>query len=767
MSVSLPKMSNIISSNGLCYYKVPLDYTSTTDLCKYAFTVASKELDLDFNTHVFDASEYLPNCSPANDAAGLYKKVAVISGTPDIPYMNNFGIPITAPLAGTVKNVNLNSGIFFNDNSRLDDEGISVLNSSQFIGFLENSLTIGQYQDTKDQVISSGMYSGSATSYLDINSSDPSKYWTFISKVLMPDSSIEGYYMIGATSVEMKPSEIITQVSKEVNDDNAYISVVPLSCDNFAQMYVIEGTQSIIPQQLPVSYQMHTSAVSNAIVLWEKIVAYIPEALSSAPKNSDYIKVTTSTSVKQFDCYVQPSETSAKIGSWTVSNKFFKYYDVATSYDPAGNLQLWYRIGDPKEENNCWLKHVNNRTAPTAQAYFYFRLNRDVENFDQFNWQYAVVSKTNNTTCEKNNSYITNTNVKWHDFTYTDDNEWSDFIPVTTEDDPEGSPGGTNNVNTWVSSADNYQWLYIKAVTSSADHLMPFQVSYLQSDERVDFIYRGYDETNQRDYYVFRYKVDPASTYEFTDSSGAQSISISRSNFHNLEIEPIIRDNRVQVYGQVSYTNPPGGRQYEPRQVGSITFKQVIGDDEIEVFNNMFPRGSIIKAYATTRNGWNFNGFDGGDIIELPNDNNYEIYVVKGNFSRKNNPITLRIENTDINLGDIDIKIMGEKDESDWSISGNTAVKEISTLEGLELGLTATPKLIEDSGDFYDTGDLARWEYWYNTDPNDLTIGEWRLMNDIKDQTFEIKLWQTSGTNITHKDVYKYRAIWGVKSILY
>ena len=270
MSASLPKMSNIINSNGLCYYKVPLNYTSTTDLRKYAFTVASKELDTEYNTHIFDASEYIPNCRPQNDQKSLYKPIAIISGTQDVPYTNNIGVSITAPLAGLVKNANLSSKIFFDDASRLPSGREELLNNALIAGFDEDSITFGTYQDTRDTIRSSGLYSGAVTGYLDVDNSKPSDYWTFMAIVASYTDEGEisdGYYMIGATSVEMALNDIYTQAKKEVNNEGFTVLVIPLSRGNAAQMYNVNGSQYMIPSQLPVQYQLHTDLISNAVVL--------------------------------------------------------------------------------------------------------------------------------------------------------------------------------------------------------------------------------------------------------------------------------------------------------------------------------------------------------------------------------------------------------------------------------------------------------------------------------------------------------------------
>ena len=888
MSLTLPKMSNITYSNGLCYYKIPLDYIETTDTHRYVFTVAADDFDYEFNSHAFDAGDYQPNCEVQNDPRGLYKKVAIISGAPDITYQNSYGVTITRPIAGFIKNLNADNATVF-DQEYVDEE---ILSETKSIGFLDNRALIDNYSSLHNDVLESGLYHGGLTGYIPGSMTNESSYWTFISKVWVDGDSSKGFYVFGATTLKIIPSELNNQIYTEFSpgfDDQESLSIntVVLSSGNFAQMYQVVGNQYRIPSGLPTDYYRHTEKVSNAVVLWEQNVAFIPDpystsgAAKSCPKDSDYVIVCKfgTTTITQLDCYIQPSTSSTKLGSITGCSgaatdtskvKVYRYYDVVETYDDEGKLHVWLRIGDPKAGNNCWIEYTKigstECTVTKAQTVFSFQLDNSADNFDAFTWKYAVVSNDHNTNFEKFNTLnrigtqaanATGNNLSiWYDFVWN--SEGNDIL-LTADEIEEGEgiydnnlsaliwhrdgttgagriPGSTTitqintdrgsstlpgnyiypsladptnppetasnpntnvlNNNTYVSASDNaYRWLYILAESTSADGLLPYQVTYLDAEIPTDYVYidnkaylfaRGKSPTASdaskasnivvgNYYYLFRYKVPDIkdSSVTFVDSAGNET-TIAKSSFSNLEIYPFIKDNKVQLYGKPIYENPTG-QSFEPSQVGTITFKLITNPnaepdqyDEIDMPGNRFSRGSKIHAYGVPKNGWNFDGFVNDEIFTLPTSDNYEVYVVSGNFSRKTDPITVKITNTDPSLGKIftnfDDTAGGWVPDSTMPEYPNAVTKTIMCYESDLMNFRAVPTLLDDEGTDHNTGMLSRWEYNYNINQ---TTTEWRLLNNIQEYLFNVHLWQSEGSNVSKKSLYEYRAVWGQTCILY
>lgn len=157
MSASLPKISDIIYSNNLCYYKIPSDYNETTDTHKYVLTVAANSYDPDFNSHLIDVMEYLPDSYPEGAKAGVYKRIAVISGSQDISSINDRGIAIETPI-GIVKKY---SNEIFSDSDISEDEQDLVMCA----GFTGNSVNIGSYSSLNDAIRDLNQYHGGVTGY--------------------------------------------------------------------------------------------------------------------------------------------------------------------------------------------------------------------------------------------------------------------------------------------------------------------------------------------------------------------------------------------------------------------------------------------------------------------------------------------------------------------------------------------------------------------------------------------------------------------------
>ena len=766
MSASLPKMSDIIYSNNLCYYKVPYDYNALTDTHSYAFSVAASEIDDEFNSHLFDASDYQPNAELSNDPKNLYKKVAIVSGTADYVYsISKYGVEIKAPF-GTVKN----------EVTTYDTETDYFIDSAKYTtiaGFNANTVVFGSYENFHDEFINGGSYHGVVTSNAQEDIINNPYYRTFIAVAISASSdgdidTSNSFYVIGATLIKLNQSELNSALLREFQ--GLSISVVDLNYGDYAQMYYAYGSSYKIPDGLPLDYFSHSLKISNAVVLWEKIRAYIPDSLTAAPKKYSSVKIA---SAGQYDCFIEPSASSTKIGSITVKNTFYPIYDIKSVTNEAGSLEAWLRLGDPKQDNNCWMKFVSKTATPvTAQTQFSFRLNNDVANFDEFDWQYVVVSDANNKNWGDKNRYDlvpTTGNTGWKDFKWTADSEGdgeyetgedsyidslSDMIPVSGE---YAAPNG-NNANaaaTWVTTDNAYKWLYIKAISNSPDGLLGYQITYLDSDIQTVSTYSYYDSNLEKYCYIFRYRVDAAKEIEI-----AEDVKVSVNTFSDLEISPFIKDNRVSVYGRVvqSYDST-----LDPNTVGKFEF-YLIDSDGNEYSSPMteFSRGATISVHVMNQNGWDLNGPSQWNIT-LPDNDNYEVYVVSAEFTRKTDPITVIIENTDITKGSIITNFDGTSSVTKV-VSGNVETQTISCYTNDLLTLNAIPISLDADNNELNIGTLSRWEYEYNTTETDT---EWRLMNNTHNYSFNIHLWQSEGSNNMNKYIYKYRAIWGRKCILY
>ena len=943
MSASLPKMSNIIYSNNLCYYKIPLDYNESTDTHKYTFTVAagneSGNYDSNFNTHAFNMGRYLPECAPDNI---YYKKVAVISGTKDIFSVNNRGITIQTPI-GFVKNKDDN--VFSNE--ELPEEELSTT----VVGFTGNSALFGEYQYIAENIIGSDTYHAGLTGYYG----DESDYWTFISRVSRPLTSegdvLDGFYVFGCTSIKMSPSEVYLAVSNAFNSSIYNISTAVLNSGKYAQMYYIDGSSFKIPSNLPTNeFLSHTGLVSNALVLWEQQVAFPPNPFwtkSSDPKTNasrDYLKIQNlnSKTVSKIDCYIQPSSSSAIVGSLSTNNEWYLYYDVRTVYNSSGGMDVWLRIGDPDSGNNCWIKYTSSGSTVFTQTYsqseFNFRMNNEVENYDAFNWQYTVITNANNASYSPSNSYFSKT--VWSDFTWdvhgpdytlvnaegkyltatlngtalaltfeedfsdhalwnivtnkntggiadswyiankvavtgvnrrcinhsgslfnapacststvvrlyaendssfkllkhSDATDWfvqsgvrlivaspnsayalgnavngsnlsrvavtidgetltygdvdisiltaeiyednqylSDIIGESPTSSATGSqikeilPSTKTEQSTWfiappVASGTNfnnaYSVLYIKATTADVSNLMPYKISYLDADVSTDSMYLGRD-SNGKYTYIFKYIIPYTQPMTFYNSEGNQIATISQSKYSSLNIKPIITDNKVQIYANVSYDSDKYPT-VKPTDVGYLVFRRVIDEASNKYeygVNDKFARGSLIEVTGVAKNGWKFEGVVGDSIFTLPTNENYEVYVVTGNFSRKDDNIDVYITNTDTSLGTL---VAGDEMAGKLSeviTSGNEVTYHYRMAEDDYIYMKAEP--IND----YNLGTLSKWEYLYNKSAAEGGGTEWRVIGNEKDAGFKIHLYQKEG--ISMKSEYRYKAVWGRTCILY
>lgn len=769
MSVSLSKISDMIVSNNLCYYKVPSNYNPLTDTHSYMFTVAANNFDGDFNSHLFYPIYGQPNSNVPNDTNKLYKRVLVISGTEDSNIgKSRYGIDISEPL-GLVRS----NEIIYDTINAEDSADVKL------IGFSSNNAQFSNYSTSYSSFKTGGMYHGVVTENI-VDQATP-QYRTFIAFIRSLTSEgytdeVNSFYIIGATTSKLTSQEVETSISNEFKDKDP--TVINLNSGNSAQMYVNDGASLKIPSGLPNDYSSHSEAISNAIVLWEKVRAYVPESSSTAPsKKYSYVNVKINASNPEVACYIESSSKSARVGS-ILSTGYFSVYDlkVVPPAEAASNTtELWLRIGDPREDNNCWIKFINTSVTPvTAQTQFSFRLDNSSAYTDKFTWEYAVVSTTNDSKWGAKNDYskiveyvpgTQNTFTGWKSFKWTtlidsegdDIDTLSDFVPASGEYvNPNAKPSPDA---TWVSDNNNYRYLYIRAISNSPDGLLPYKILSLSADVAPISITSYYDSVKESNCYVFRYIVEPATNIEVATSTGATT-NVSVNKFYNLEITPNIAPDIVKVYGKPKQTYDPN---VNPLTIGTFEF-HLVGKDgnEVLVPQYEFPRGSTIRVHVTQKNGWKLNGPNVFDVT-LPMSGEYTTYVISASFSRRTDTINVIIINTDITRGTVKTSF----DNTSQIIvtrNGNEEIKTISCFADDELTLTAIPISLNSEGEEINIGTLSGWEYEYNIDS---TTTEWRLLNNIHNYTFNVNLWQSEGSNILNKTVYKYRAIWGHIGILY